>query len=315
MYTNTTITRLALLILIFILSVGRARAQNNSTKAGLAWPNGRYDDARQFTKTGKVSWYVYYTWSPSPVRGLDLEFVPMYWGERQTEQFSGSINDTIDAYDVKHVLAFNEPQQEGQADINVTRALELWTDYLLPLRDAYGVKLGSPAPTSAPDGMTWLQDFCNAIDEARGSDGCPEVDFIALHWYDVDADNFKTYMEDFHDAFPGKSIWVTEWACQNFNSGAQCSYADIITFMNETQSWMDETDWIERYAWFGAMRDLQGVNADNALLDKDGDLTDLGQQYIGEDPADPNNDSSAQALFPVALYTLAAAWLCQVAVA
>ena len=58
MYTNTTITRLALLLLIFILSVGRARAQNNSTKAGLAWPNGRYDDARQFTKTGKVSWYV-----------------------------------------------------------------------------------------------------------------------------------------------------------------------------------------------------------------------------------------------------------------
>ncbi|KAL1722008.1 glycosyl hydrolase catalytic core-domain-containing protein [Schizophyllum commune] len=315
MYTNTAITRLVLLILVFILSVGRARAQNNSTKAGLAWPNGRYDDARQFTKTGKVSWYVYYTWSPSPVRGLDLEFVPMYWGERQTEQFSESINDTIDAYDVKHILAFNEPQQEGQADINVTRALELWTEYLLPLRDAYGVKLGSPAPTSAPDGMTWLHDFCDAIDEARGSDGCPEVDFIALHWYDVDADNFKTYMEEFHDAFPGKSIWVTEWACQNFNSGAQCSYADIVTFMNATQSWMDETDWIERYAWFGAMRDLQGVNADNALLDKDGDLTDLGQQYIGEDPADPNNDSSAQALFPVALYTLAAAWLCQVAVA
>ena len=57
------------------------------------------------------------------------------------------------------------------------------------------------------------------------------------------------------------------------------------------------------------------VLKDNALLDKDGDLNDLGQQHTGEDPADSNNNSSAQALFPVALYTLAAAWLCQVAVA
>ena len=30
--------------------------------------------------------------------------------------------------------------------------------------------------------------------------------------------------------------------------------------MNVTQSFMDETDWIERYAWFGAMKDMQGVN-------------------------------------------------------
>ena len=30
--------------------------------------------------------------------------------------------------------------------------------------------------------------------------------------------------------------------------------------MNATQSFMDETGWVERYSWFGAMRDLQGVN-------------------------------------------------------
>lgn len=23
---------------------------------------------------------------------------------------------------------------------------------------------------------------------------------------------------------------------------------------------MDNTDWVERYAWFGAMKDMQGVN-------------------------------------------------------
>ena len=32
-------------------------------------------------------------------------------------------------------------------------------------------------------------------------------------------------------------------------------------FMNETQSFMDGADFVERYAWFGAMEHLpQGVN-------------------------------------------------------
>ena len=30
--------------------------------------------------------------------------------------------------------------------------------------------------------------------------------------------------------------------------------------MNKTQTFMDGADFVERYAWFGAMRDMQGVN-------------------------------------------------------
>ena len=30
--------------------------------------------------------------------------------------------------------------------------------------------------------------------------------------------------------------------------------------MNATQQFMDHTDWVERYAWFGAFKNLQGVN-------------------------------------------------------
>ena len=48
---------------------------------------------------------------------------------------------------------------------------------------------------------------------------------------------------------------------QNFNDfNAQCSQQDVIDFMNATQEFMDNTDWLERYAWFGAMQDMQGVN-------------------------------------------------------
>lgn len=34
------------------------RAVTNTTKAGLAWPNGNLVDIEQYTSTGKVSWCV-----------------------------------------------------------------------------------------------------------------------------------------------------------------------------------------------------------------------------------------------------------------
>lgn len=49
---------------------------------------------------------------------------------------------------------------------------------------------------------------------------------------------------------------------QNFNVvDEQCSLQNVIDFMNATQAFMDATDWVERYAWFGAMQHLQGVNS------------------------------------------------------
>lgn len=50
---------------------------------------------------------------------------------------------------------------------------QMWKTYLEPLR-AQGVRLGSPAPSSAPSGKTWLQAFLTAC-----AGGCT-VDFIAL---------------------------------------------------------------------------------------------------------------------------------------
>ena len=150
---------------------------------------------------------------------------------------------------------------------------DLWRTYLEPLR-ARGIRLGSPATSSAPSGLTWLQDFLAACA------GACTVDFIALRWllptllifsnvvsdmnladwYDVNATAFQRYLEHFHDTFR-RPIWVTEWACQNFNDfNAQCSREDVVRFLNQTQTFMDNTPWVERYAWFGALTNLQGVN-------------------------------------------------------
>ncbi|KAI0058321.1 glycoside hydrolase [Artomyces pyxidatus] len=262
-----------------------SRNVTSSSKAGLAWPNGNSVDIDQYRTTGKVSWY--YTWGPSYF-DTDLEFVPMLWGSDQANQWQGTINQTIQERHVQAVLAFNEPQQPGQSNLTPAQGADLWRTYIEPLR-LQGVRLGSPAPSSAPSGKTWLQDWLAACDG-----GCT-VDFIALHWYDVDADAFKAYLQDFHQTF-NLNLWVTEWACQNYNDvKAQCSQDDIYQFMNNTESFMDETDYVERYAWFGAMENMQGVNQDDALMTKSGSINALGKQYIGEQSNGSTSDSASHA--------------------
>jgi len=227
----------------------------------------------QFTTTGKVSWY--YTWGLSSV-DTDLEFVPMLWGQKDVTQWTDSsdgINATIAQRKPTAVLGMNEPQETGQSNLTPQQGADMWKSYIEPLH-AQGLRLGSPAPSSAPSGKTWIQDFLTACDG-----GCT-VDFIALHYYDVNATKFAEYLTDFHNTFQ-RPIWVTEWACQNFNNGPQCTEPEVAEFLNQTQVFMDAQDWVERYAWFGVMRDLQGVNPDDAMMNSNGQITDLGKQYIG----------------------------------
>ncbi|KAF9467395.1 glycosyl hydrolase catalytic core-domain-containing protein [Collybia nuda] len=259
------------------------RGVANTSKTGLAWPNGDSVDLGQYRTTGKVSWY--YTWSPFSI-DTDLEFVAMLWGQKSVDQFSSTINDTIAKRGVKAILGMNEPQEPGQSNLTAEQGAEMWKAYLEPLR-SQGIRLGSPAPSSAPSGKIWLQDFLVACA------GACTVDFIALHYYDVNATQFKEYLTDYHQTFQ-RPLWVTEWACQNFNDlQAQCSKDDVVLFLNETQIFMDNSDFVERYAWFGAMRDMSGVNQADALMDSGGKINALGKQYIGSEPPQTSGGGNA----------------------
>lgn len=86
--------------------------------------------------------------------------------------------------------------------------------------------------------------------------------FIALHWYDINSTAFMEYLQDFHDTFQ-RPLWVTTLRGvyiqddKNFNQAVnQCSIQDVVNFMNATQEFMDNTEWVERYAWFGAFENL-----------------------------------------------------------
>jgi len=242
----------------------------SASKAGLAWPNGNWNNYKQYTTTGKVSWY--YTWSPDAISAPDLEFVPMLWGPTQVQAFTSSINDTLKHNKVTAVLGFNEPQEPQQSNLTVEQGAQLWMSYIEPLK-AQGLRLGTPAPSGNPNGVTWLQGWLEAC-----NGGC-NPDFLAVHWYDVNATAFQEYLINYHNIF-NLPIWVTEWACQNFNGGPQCTQQEVIDLLNQTQAFMDSTDWVERYAWFGVMENLGGVNPDDAMMSSTGSITTLGQQYI-----------------------------------
>jgi len=195
----------------------------------------------------------------------------MLWGWNQYNDFV-TLTSGQDGTG-RSILGMNEPNQSGQSDMSPQSGVELWLDIIQPLK-AKGYRLGSPATTSAPSGKQWVQDFLTICN------GRCSVDFIALHWYDVGAQNFIDYVTDFHNTF-NLNIWVTEFACQNFNGGAQCSDSDVWNFMQTTTSWMDSTSWVERYAWFGAMRDMQGVNNLDQIMDPgSGGPNSLGSTYL-----------------------------------
>ncbi|KAG8925891.1 hypothetical protein FRC00_003517 [Tulasnella sp. 408] len=234
-------------------------------KAGLAWNDGNKSFMDNLLDTGKVTWC--YTWSPwTP--GRDCEFVPMLWSGKQISDW----NKNVAGKSFKNVLAFNEPEISGQSEMSVGEAVDLWWKYIQPMNARHG----SPAVTTSPKGLDWLSDFLNQCN------GC-DVDFICVHYYGMDPDDFIKTIQNVHSRFGGKKIWVTEWACQNYgsNQDKQCSLSTIKSFMAATQAFLDGASYVERYAWFGALTQFPGnFNTQNRLISTSGGLTDLGRQYI-----------------------------------
>jgi len=241
---------------------------NGGRKVGLAWANGASKalPAWMGSKTKLL-----YTWSPdcpSNAKAAGFECVPMLWGWKQVDEFKSKV---VKGY-ANYVLGVNEPNQSGQSDMDAASGAELWREYIAPLRSE-GYTLVSPATTSAPSGKKWMQDF---FDILGGTDA---VDIVALHFYDVGSAKFEAYVQSFYDAFK-KPLWITEYACQNFNGGPQCSADETWAFHQQVSSWMDQQWFVFAYFPFGAMLEMQGVNADNQLMNPDGYPNALGQLYI-----------------------------------
>jgi hypothetical protein len=196
-----------------------------------------------------ASWF--YTWA-SDMQGIappaGAEFVPMIWGAGSVTQqqldTAKSLGSTL--------LAFNEPDLGGQANMPVDQALSLW-----PQLESTGMRLSAPAVAyggDTPGG--WLDQFMSGA-AARGY----RVDFIPLHWYGGDfsaaaTDELRGYLQAVYDRYH-KPIWLTEYALIDFSTGTPRypSEQEQVTFVQNSTAMLNGLSFVERYAWFSLSTD------------------------------------------------------------
>jgi hypothetical protein len=210
-----------------------------------------------------------YTWGPNIYPGINLRNMPMLWGDNQISEFTKLVKKGY----ATCVMGFNEPNEPGQSNMTPEHGASLWKQYIEPLKNEGYTMLVSPATSSNPNGLVWVKNFMSAC-----GGGCNPT-HTAVHYYDVTASGFISYMELWHSTF-NLPVMPTEFACQNFNGGAQCSESEVESFMTTAIDFMESTSWITAYFAFGVMKDMQGVNTLNQLMNSAGQPTALGQKYI-----------------------------------
>ncbi|KJE05803.1 hypothetical protein I311_00529, partial [Cryptococcus gattii NT-10] len=173
------------------------------------------------------------------------------------------------------IMGYNEPDIIGS-----------WKTQITKLRSTYpSIKVQSPVMAF---NQTWLSTFFATIcpppysSKDGWSDCSYKPDYVAMHLYTTDPDEFMSTVSTFQKTF-GLPLVLSEFACYRFGSNSNPSAADVSTFMQKTISWLEKQSWLVRYAWFDAVRDstyLYGVAETNRLMDPTGQLTNLGKQYM-----------------------------------
>ncbi|CAF2094059.1 unnamed protein product [Rotaria magnacalcarata] len=126
-----------------------------------------------------------------------MEFVPMLWSTNKGHDGNKFL---ADAKGAKVLLGLNEPERVDQASMDPALAARAWKQYIEPLR-AQGARLGSPAIAFSDEGLNWMQQFLNELDQVGG-----RIDFLAPHWYGRVANNFINWItkarQRFGDRYP-----------------------------------------------------------------------------------------------------------------
>jgi hypothetical protein len=170
-----------------------------SSKRGLVFtPNVTTpsDDKIWIEKPTTLTWYYNYKPEPEPIyehlSQSEFEFVPMMWGapdDLDDTTFLTTIKDLIkQGINITNVLSFNEPDgpfHNGGSNMAPSVAAQVWVNNMIPLQEM-GIRVGLPACTGAPTGMTWLKTFLDEcsklISTGKTQKNCT-YDFVTIHWY------------------------------------------------------------------------------------------------------------------------------------
>lgn len=255
-----------------VIERATATPVKNTGKRGLSYNNPAY--TMPFSLSGQnsqVSWA--YNWYQTPGSGFNpaLDYVPMLWSNASDllRDWPTNAQAAINAGS-KHLLGFNEPDLcvagAGASCMEMDYAVKAWKQYMEPF--AGKALLGSPAVTNggSPLGLTWLSNFMG------NCTGC-HIDFINIHWYSnkwAGANYFKQQVQAAHAMSGGRPVWITEFGLDN--SDGTYTTAELQSFLEEVMTWMDETDYVQRYAYF---MDTTGMLMNSAGTD----MSDTGNMY------------------------------------
>ena len=217
----------------------------------------------------------FYKWSNNGDSGLEREYTPMAWGKGAADD-DNDIEIIKNKYKSTHLLAFNEPDdcngQSGQYG-NMCVVDTSLTYYKNLLKS--GLRMVSPA--CRQDAVFgWLNEFnSKAVDENI------RIDVIAVHWYDWGSNpqnspnanpqdvfnRFVNYVESVHQTY-GLPIWITE-----FNANRHRNEWVHRQFLQLALPFLEETDYIERYAFFPPTTQVANFFDDN------NNFTQIGEFY------------------------------------
>jgi Glycosyl hydrolase catalytic core len=206
------------------------------------------------------------TWTPPELRSR----APFRPTVRSAAQLSGDdwANVLASTQPITHF--FNEPERAG---ISASSAAAAWAAQMVPLRAARGTKLVGPSCASDAAGEQWLAEFMARV-------GAAPPDFLGLHYYGADGDAAVRYIEGMHARYPELPVIVSEIACISRKK------EEVYAFTARVANWMDETEWVFEYAFFGCMREVADgfVSPEAQLMDKEGGFTELMGKLMMEQP-------------------------------
>jgi len=248
----------------------------SQNKRGLAYG---YHSAKDLEVLApNISWW--YNWSITPetpvanvFENYGFDFVPMTWNNNYSVS---KLRDFLSTHPTtKYILAFNEPNFIGQANMTPSQAAAAWPK-LEAIADEFDLKIVAPAVnfcgvcvtengTTYTDPFEYLDDFFAACPDCR-------IDHIAIHSYMDNVDALKWYVDEFKKY--NKPIWLTEFAGYDLES-----YTEQIDYMINAVDYLELEPDIFRYSWFIGRTDNTNGFPYIDILGASGILTDLGEMY------------------------------------
>ena len=186
------------------------------------------------------------------------------------------------------LLGFNEPDRPDQANMSVSRALELW-----PRLTALDVPLVSPAPALGGEDW-WLTPFMDQADSLGY-----RTDYAGGHWYSSPSvDGLFSHINDLQNDGNGREVWLTEFSVVDWSGGSgdwseETNYNFILEFL-----WRAETkNNLDKYAIFlfsgGSPANPWDLTNPRSNFFSGGSLTPFGKAYAGWDGVTEAVDSTS----------------------